>query len=74
MTSPPNFDELLHRILHDLSSLTTEVNQIRTRMGPHGFQLADPPPPPHFSPASIKLEIPTFNGSDPLGWITSFQE
>jgi hypothetical protein len=38
-------------------------------MGPPGFQLADPPPPPSFSPASIKLEIPTFDGSDPLGWI-----
>lgn len=82
MTSPTHdLDELtatLRQILHnqqtfqhELTNLTTEVNHLRTRIGPPGF----PPPGPNpalqhpFSGTSIKLDIPRFDGTEPLSWI-----
>ncbi|MCI02829.1 hypothetical protein A2U01_0023863, partial [Trifolium medium] len=74
---PDDLHTTLQQILHsqhnfqqNLTNLTTEVAQIRQRFGPPGFT----PGPEHlhhqpFTPSSIKLEIPSFDGSDPLGWI-----
>ncbi|GAU30089.1 hypothetical protein TSUD_392450 [Trifolium subterraneum] len=54
----------------NLTTLTTEVAQLRHRVGPPGFTQG----PEHlhhkpFTTSSIKLEIPGFDGSDPLPWI-----
>lgn len=55
---------------HDLTILATEVHQLRTRFGPPGFPPPfDPPPPQPFAPTTIKLDIPRFDGKDPLSWI-----
>lgn len=59
----------------NLNNLTTEVAHIRTRMGPPGFNHFGPEN--HnthhkhhpFAPSSIKLDIPRFDGSNPLNWI-----
>jgi hypothetical protein len=44
-----------------------EFQGIRARLGPPGFV---PPPNVLTTPAtSIKMDIPRFDGSDPMGWI-----
>ena len=48
------------------SNLTTELQHIRTRLGPPGFNNSEITP---FPQTSIKLEIPRFDGTDPMGWI-----
>lgn len=55
----------------DLTALTTKVTQIRTRIGPSGFNHHGPEQPfAHpIAPTSIKLDIPRFDGKDPLNWI-----
>ncbi|PNX64179.1 retrotransposon protein, partial [Trifolium pratense] len=55
----------------NINALATDVNHLRARMGPPGFP---PPRVPYPDPTpipttSIKLDIPRFDGSDPLGWI-----
>jgi hypothetical protein len=78
-------EETLQQILHNqqtlqatqqtfqqnLTTLATEITQIRANQPPPGF--GRPPPTPDgtqpFNPSSIKLEIPKFDGSDPMNWI-----
>lgn len=82
MASPPhNTDYLaatLQQILdnqqafqQNLANLTTEVTQLRNRMGPPGFGLVTAANNTHhpYAPTSIKLDIPRFDGKDPLNWI-----
>jgi hypothetical protein len=81
MTTPPPNDELLATLQQllqnqqtfqqNLTNLTTEVAQIRHRVGPPGFTVPgiEPTGNQPFTTSSIKLEIPSFDGSDPLGWI-----
>jgi hypothetical protein len=73
MTTPPSIEDLAASI-HDLIlsqqtfqlHVTDEIHGLRTRLGPPGF----PPPGPAVTPAtSIKLDIPRFDGTDPMGWI-----
>ncbi|CAJ2644149.1 unnamed protein product [Trifolium pratense] len=46
--------------------VSDEIHGLRTRLGPPGF----PSPGPIVTPAtSIKLDIPRFDGTDPMGWI-----
>jgi hypothetical protein len=53
----------------NLTTLTTEVNQLRTRLPPPGFNIHDGQPHQPFTPSAIKLDIPRFDGTDPLSWI-----
>ena len=88
MSSPPTIETLSvsinqslqnqqtfqSKIADNITSLTSEVNNLKFHLSPPGF------PTPILSMASfpatsIKLDIPRFNGSDPLGWrfkITQF--
>jgi len=65
------FQQNQHSFQQDLVNLTTEVNQIRTRIPPPGFNLntTDTQQNHGFTNTSIKLEIPRFNGSEVLSWI-----
>jgi hypothetical protein len=72
---PPTLEETLQQILinqqtfqQNLTNLTTEMAQIRNRLQPQG-QIPDQPPHNPFTNTTIKLDIPRFDGSDPLGWI-----
>jgi hypothetical protein len=51
-----------------IDSLTADFHGLRARLGPPGFNVTtirvQPP-----QTTSIKLDIPRFDGSDPLGWI-----
>lgn len=76
--TPPSLDELsstLAQILqnqqgfqNNIANLTAELHGLRTCIGPPGF-----PFQPHkitpFLNTPIKLDIPRFDGTDPLGWI-----
>ncbi|GAU31589.1 hypothetical protein TSUD_54120 [Trifolium subterraneum] len=53
----------------NIDALAADVNTLRTRMGPPGFTFPHNADPPPFPTTSIKLDIPRFDGSDPLGWI-----
>lgn len=75
---PADITETLKQILrnqqsyqNDLNSLSAEMSNIRTRFPPPGFTsaYANTSNPHAFSTAAIKLDIPRFNGTDPLGWI-----
>lgn len=65
------FQQNQQHIQQNLTALTTEVTQLRHRFGPPGFGPYghEPPAPPAFAPTSIKLDIPRFDGKDPLSWI-----
>jgi len=82
MASPPTIEDLtttIHQLVlnqqtfqnnisANISTLTTEFHGLRSRLGPLGF----PHPSSEITPfptTSIKLDIPRFNGTDPLGWI-----
>ncbi|PNX94328.1 Ty3/gypsy retrotransposon protein, partial [Trifolium pratense] len=75
MSSIPTIEELTTAINTLLQSQQTfqtsvaaDIHDLRSRLGPPGFT-------PHhrdlnpFPTTSIKLDIPRFDGSDPLGWI-----
>jgi hypothetical protein len=49
------------------TSISNDIHDLHSRMDPPGF----PPPrdPNPFPTTSIKLDIPRFDGTDPLGWI-----
>ncbi|GAU36702.1 hypothetical protein TSUD_16140 [Trifolium subterraneum] len=50
------------------ASVAHDIHDLRSRLGPPGF----PPPPRDVTPfpsTTIKLDIPRFDGTDPLGWI-----
>jgi hypothetical protein len=73
MSTPPFIEDLAASI-HDLIlsqqtfqlHVADEIHGLRTRLGPPGFT----PPGPAVTPAtSIKLDIPRFDGKDPMGWI-----
>jgi hypothetical protein len=53
---------------NNLSTINTELHQLRNRLGPPGFQ-----PQPneifHAPTTTIKMDIPRFDGTDPMGWI-----
>jgi len=61
-----NFQHNQTQLQNNLTTLTTELQQIRTRLGPLGF---DNPKITPFPNTSIKLDIPRFDGIDPMGWI-----
>ncbi|MCH80430.1 retrovirus-related pol polyprotein from transposon opus [Trifolium medium] len=82
MSSPPSISDIAdsinalahtqrsfqNNIAASIDSLTTDFVGLRARLGPPGF------PSPTFDVApvpatSIKLDIPRFDGVDPLGWI-----
>lgn len=65
------FQQNQHSFQQDLVNLTTEVNQIRTRIPPTGFNLntTDTHQNHGVANTSIKLDIPRFNGSEVLSWI-----
>jgi hypothetical protein len=70
MSSPPTLEDLaatLNHLTTNMSYLTTEFHGIRSRLGPPGFN--HNPDITSFPPTTIKLDIPHFNGTDPLGWI-----
>jgi hypothetical protein len=82
MSSPPSLSDLANTInalaqthrsfqadmAASIDSLTADFQGLRARLGPPGFNGTTVPvqPPPT---TSIKLDIPRFDGSDPLGWI-----
>ncbi|GAU51718.1 hypothetical protein TSUD_415230, partial [Trifolium subterraneum] len=48
------------------TSVANDIHDLRSRLGPPGFT----PPPREITPTTtIKLDIPRFDGTDPLGWI-----
>ncbi|GAU45976.1 hypothetical protein TSUD_401160 [Trifolium subterraneum] len=83
MSSPPppvpTMEETLQQILQNqqnfqqnLTNLAAEMTQMRTRLPPPGFQSStqnELQPQQPYTPSSIKLEIPKFDGTDPLNWI-----
>jgi hypothetical protein len=83
MTSPPSISELAASINNlvqsqqtfqtnistNLNNLVTNVNNLRARLPPPGFPFTQNHDPPPLHTTSIKLDIPRFDGSDPLGWI-----
>ncbi|MCH81119.1 retrovirus-related pol polyprotein from transposon opus [Trifolium medium] len=83
MASPPSIAELTASINNlvqsqqafqtsisaDFNNLTNDVNTIRAHLGPPGFPPLHNHDPPPFPSTTIKLDIPRFDGSDPLGWI-----
>ncbi|PNY17392.1 Ty3/gypsy retrotransposon protein [Trifolium pratense] len=82
MASPPSISDLAasintllqsqqtfqSQVSTSITALATDVNNLRARMGPPGFPPPHPDPPPIHT-TSIKLDIPRFDGTDPLGWI-----
>jgi len=75
-SSSTSLDETLQQILlnqqnlqTNFNNLTSEITNIKTRLLPPGFQPHDPGPPPQYSTTTIKLDIPKFDGSNPLGWL-----
>jgi len=84
MASSTNDDvtTVLRQILHNqqtfetnLTTLSNELTTLRTRLAPPGFNaLGSNIPTPTFHPSSIKLELPRFDGSDPLGWIFKIKQ
>jgi hypothetical protein len=82
MTTPPPFDfttafqQLIQNqaqfqlnqdnLQNNLATLTDELHHLRTRLGPPGFTGPEINPFPN---TSIKLDIPRFDGTDPMGWI-----
>jgi hypothetical protein len=75
MSSPPSITELAASINVLILSqqafqnhVADEFQGIRTRLGPLGFT-APPPNMVTTSTTSIKLDIPRFDGSDPMDWI-----
>jgi hypothetical protein len=73
-SSSPTTDELASAINALVQSqqnfqttIANDIHELRTRLGPPGFPHRDPPPP--FPTTTIKLDIPRFDGTDPLGWI-----
>jgi hypothetical protein len=83
MTSPPSIIELAASINNlvqsqqtfqtaistNLNNLVTDVNNLRARLPPPGFPHTPNHDPPPLHTTSIKLDIPRFDGTDPLGWI-----
>jgi hypothetical protein len=83
MTSPPFISELAASINNlvqsqqtfqtnistNLNNLVTDVNNLRARLPPPGFPFTPNHDPPPLHTTSIKLDIPRFDGTDPLGWI-----
>jgi len=55
----------------DLTQFNTELHSLRTRMGPPGFTglIGETSTNHGYSTTSIKLDIPRFDGTEPLGWI-----
>lgn len=53
---------------NNLSTINTKLHHLRSRLGPPGFQ-----PPQneifHAPTTTIKLDIPRFDDTDPMGWI-----
>ncbi|KAK2358597.1 hypothetical protein QL285_095771 [Trifolium repens] len=73
-SGPPTLAETLQQILQNQQefqqTVTNELNQLRARLPPPGFN--HPPDPGPHQPntnTTIKLDIPRFDGSDPLGWL-----
>lgn len=54
-----------------MTARTTELAHLRHRFGPPGFTPFQAYTNAHhpFAPSSIKLDIPRFDGKDPLNWI-----
>jgi hypothetical protein len=80
---PVTMNEILHtmnEILQtrqafrtEMTTVNTELNQLRTRFGPPGFT-PDPGPQHPFAHTSIKLDIPRFDGTEPLNWIFKIKQ
>jgi len=76
---PPTIEETLHLLLQNqqnfqqnITTITDELTQLRNRLPPPGFNNTNhhgPGPPNHYANTTTKLDIPRFDGSDPLGWI-----
>lgn len=78
--SPNSISSALHQLLanqesfkqtqaafqQNLNNLTADVHGLRNRLGPPGFPLLEQPQLPN---TSLKLDIPRFNGTNPLRWI-----
>jgi len=72
---PPNrLEEALLRLTQQQLHLTSKIDELLTHVTP-AFSPTPPPPPfppRHPAPApnhKMKLEVPRFDGTDPLGWI-----
>jgi len=68
-----NQQSFQNHITSNSLDLTTEFHGLRSRLGPPGFgpKYSEITP---FPPTSIKLDIPRFDGSDPLGWIFKIKQ
>ena len=74
MASPPTIEETLQLLQNQqtfqqtITTITDELTQLRNRFPLQGFNTTNThgPGPPN---TTIKLDIPRFDGFDPLGWI-----
>jgi hypothetical protein len=77
-SNPPDISDMISQLLQNqqnfqanLTSVSEELTQLRNRMGSAGFTnaLTDTTRTHQFGQTSIKLDIPKFDGTNPLGWI-----
>lgn len=63
--------QLFQSVQNDIAGLATEITHIKTRIhSPESSNFSHEPTSSNlFSPTSIKLDIPRFDGSDPFGWV-----
>ncbi|MCH89207.1 retrotransposon-derived protein PEG10-like [Trifolium medium] len=61
-----NFQQNQENLQNNLATLTNELHHLRTRLAPPGFNNTEITP---FPQTSIKLDIPRFDGTYPMGWI-----
>lgn len=77
VSPPPTIEETLQLLLQNqqnfqqnITTITDKLTQLRNRLPPPGFNNTNHHDPPnHYANTTIKLDIPRFDGSDPLGWI-----
>ena len=79
-SSSPTVDAALAALANRLDEVVHRLSSIENRTSSTNFP-PPPPPPPHppgfppgLSPAmalghSIRLDVPRFDGSDPMGWL-----
>ncbi|XP_028237026.1 uncharacterized protein LOC114416364 [Glycine soja] len=78
--SPDNLEDVLSRLTkqqlylgESVNAMTLKIDELIQRVSPV-FSTTPPTPPPLPAPAPtpihrLKLDVPRFDGSDPLGWI-----
>jgi len=66
-----NLSDKIDDLLHQMSLYSTQVTDMNNRLSLLESPSSPPPSPAH-NPSQrhfLKLDVPRFDGTDPLGWI-----